>query len=89
MKVCEQIAALLKFDADDEVLPCFPAGMEVIDCEDWGGTDKTAYRHCNGFWPSEPREGDIVRESGKRFGTNRTWKRDRGQWVLQTEAGEK
>ena len=29
------------------------------------------------------RDGDTVRETGKRFGANRTWKRVSGQWVLQ------
>lgn len=85
MKVRDHIAALAQFDPDEEVLPCFPAGMGMFDCAELpSGGNPDAARHFIGSWPNAPREGDTVRETGKRFGANRTWKRVSGQWVLQS-----
>lgn len=82
MKVRDHIAALAQFDPDAEVLPCFPSGMRVFDCADLPvACDDGSARIFNGAWPSDPRDGDVVRETGKRFGTNKTWKRESGQWV--------
>lgn len=90
MKVFDQIKALLQFDPEAEVLPCFPAGMHVFDCADLPvASDDGSVRHFNGAWPSDPREGDTVRETGKRFGTNRTWTRTNGQWLQAPPPGEK
>jgi hypothetical protein len=85
MKVRDQLHALAQFDPDEDVLPCFPAGMSVFDCADLPvASDDGSARHFSGAWPNEPRDGDVVRETGKRFGTNRTWTRVRGQWVLKS-----
>lgn len=81
MKVRDQIAALAQFDPDAEVLPCFPEGMPIFDCTDlWSNSGP---HHFMDSWPSDPREGDTVRQRGARFGQNRIWKRVNGQWVLQ------
>lgn len=81
MKVRDQIAALSQFDGEEEVLPCFPAGMPIFDCSGITYSQDSGPRHFNGAWPDEPADGDTVRETGKRFGKSRTWRRVNGQWL--------
>jgi hypothetical protein len=85
MKVRDQLAALAQFDPDEELLPCTPRGMPIVADDDLAGPvdDGSLPRWFSDCWPSQPRDGDVVTERGKRFGQECVWRRERGQWVVQ------